>query len=158
MPPFLLRLAYVSEFLLAILSVLTLWSQVGGQDHLDLMPWYTKLVLTLAMALSIVMATASAVAHEHAWNAKTITSLLFALLVGLAMAGVTYYYHLHEDDVDAGGDGVAHFLPATRPEFASGRTPAQRSFRPLFRNSRKTECGAKEFVTRLVVRAAPFAL
>ncbi|MGD1093486.1 MAG: hypothetical protein ABSB35_16045, partial [Bryobacteraceae bacterium] len=28
----------------------------------------------------------------------------------------------------------------------------------LLRNSRKTECGAKQFLTRLVVRAAPFAL
>ena len=28
----------------------------------------------------------------------------------------------------------------------------------LLRNSRKTECGAKQFLTRAVVRAAPFAL
>jgi hypothetical protein len=28
----------------------------------------------------------------------------------------------------------------------------------LLRNSRKTECGAKQFLTRLAVRAAPFAL
>jgi hypothetical protein len=28
----------------------------------------------------------------------------------------------------------------------------------FFRNSRKTKCGAKRFLTRLVVRAAPFAL
>jgi hypothetical protein len=28
----------------------------------------------------------------------------------------------------------------------------------LLRNSRKTECGAKQFLSRLAVRAAPFAL
>ena len=43
MPPNLLRLAYVSEFLLALLAILSLWSEVGGQGPLDLMPWYTKL-------------------------------------------------------------------------------------------------------------------
>jgi len=110
MPPFSLRLAYVSEFLIAILSVLTLWSQVGGQDHLDLMPWYTKLLLTVALSTSIVMATASAVAHERAWNAKTLACLLLVLFFGLAMVGVTYYYHLHEDDDATGGDGVAGLL------------------------------------------------
>jgi hypothetical protein len=29
---------------------------------------------------------------------------------------------------------------------------------PLLRKSRKTECGAKQFLNRLAVRAAPFAL
>jgi hypothetical protein len=28
----------------------------------------------------------------------------------------------------------------------------------LLKNPRKTECGAKQFLTRLAVRAAPFAL
>lgn len=124
MPPFSLRLAYVSEFLIAILSVLTLWSQVGGQDHLDLMPWYTKLLLTVALSTSIVMATASAVAHERAWNAKTLACLALVLLFSLAMAGVTYYYHLHEDDDATGGDGVASLLlmsPALEHQYADVR-------------------------------------
>jgi hypothetical protein len=124
MPPFLLRLAYVSEFLIAILSVLTLWSQVGGQDHLDLMPWYTKLILTLAMSLAIVMGTASAVAHERAWNAKTIACLLLGLSIGLAMAGVTYYYHLHEDD-DVGSDGVASLMRMPLDSLGYGCVPAR---------------------------------
>ena len=34
-----LRLAYATQFLIAVIAVFTLWSQVGGQSHLDLMPW-----------------------------------------------------------------------------------------------------------------------
>ena len=34
----------------------------------------------------------------------------------------------------------------------------ERNFALLLRNSRKTECGAKQFLTCTVVRAAPFAL
>ena len=110
MPPYLLRLAYVSEFLLALLTVLTLWSEVGGQGHLDLMPWYTKLGLSLALALAAVMGTAAAVSHPQAWNARTLAFLILALLIATGMALTTYYYHLHEnDDEDNGGgdDGVA---------------------------------------------------
>jgi hypothetical protein len=38
-----LRLAYATQFLIALIAVYVLWSQVGGQSHLDLMPWYLKL-------------------------------------------------------------------------------------------------------------------
>jgi hypothetical protein len=104
MPPVLLRLAYVSEFLLALIAALMLWSQVGGQGHLDLMPWYDKLGLSVALALVTVLGTMSAVAHERAWNARTFAFLLMALLIAGAMAAVTYYYHVHEDDDDEGGN------------------------------------------------------
>ena len=98
MPPYWLRIAYVSEFLLAVLSILELWSQVGGQGHLDLMPWYTKFLFSTGLALVTVAGTASAVGHERAWNAKTIAYLLLALMLAGGMASVTYYYHLHEND------------------------------------------------------------
>jgi hypothetical protein len=88
------------EFLLAVIASLELWSQVGGQGHLDLMPWYTKLVLTLGMALVTVMGTASAVSHQRAWNAKTIACLVLALMLAAGMGGATYYYHLHESEDD----------------------------------------------------------
>jgi len=106
MPPHLLRLAYVSEFLLAVVSILMLWTQVGGQGHLDLMPWYTKLGLTAGLALITVLGTAAAVEHERAWNAKTMACVLLGLMLAAGMAGVTYYYHLHEnDDGDETGPG-----------------------------------------------------
>ena len=40
-----LRLAYATQFLIAVIAIYVLWSQVGGQSHLDLMPWYVKLGL-----------------------------------------------------------------------------------------------------------------
>ena len=81
MSPNLLRLAYISEFLLALVSITELWSQVGGPGHLDLIPWYTKLSLTLALALVTVIGTISAVAHQRAWNAKTLTCLIVAVIL-----------------------------------------------------------------------------
>jgi|HubBroStandDraft_1064217.scaffolds.fasta_scaffold93989_2 hypothetical protein len=96
--PNLLRLAYMLEFLVAQLAILEVWSQVGGQNHLDLMPWYTKLSLTVGLALVTVAGTVSAVSHERAWNAKTIACLALGLMIAGAMGGVTLYYHLHESD------------------------------------------------------------
>ncbi len=98
MPPYLLRLAYVSEFFLALIAVLTGWSQIGGQTHLDIMPWYDILVLSVSLSLVAVMGTVAAVKHDKAWNFKSITCLIAAVLIAAAMAAVTYYYHLHEDD------------------------------------------------------------
>ena len=96
--PNLLRVAYMLEFLVAQLAILEVWSQVGGQNHLDLMPWYTKLSLTMGLALVTVAGTVSAVSHERAWNAKTIACLALGLMLAGAMGGVTLYYHLHESD------------------------------------------------------------
>jgi hypothetical protein len=97
-----LRIVYAAEFLLALIAVYTAWSQIGGQGHLDLMAWYLKLCLGLAMAYAIVSATAAAAGDERAWNGKTLRWLgilaLFAAVAGVA----TYYYHLYEpsDDQD----------------------------------------------------------
>jgi len=105
MPPYFLRLAYMSEFMLAVVSILEFWSQVGGQGHLDQMPWYVKFGFVFALALATVAGTVSAVSHERAWNAKTIACLLIALLLAGGMGAVTYYYHLHEnDDMDNGDE------------------------------------------------------
>jgi hypothetical protein len=108
-----LRLAYAVEFLLALIAILSLWSQVGGQGHLDLMPWYTKLVLTAGLGVAVVGGTAAAVAGERAWNAKTAAYLLLGLSLAAMMGAVTYYYHVHEndeDDTSAGDSGVATSL------------------------------------------------
>jgi hypothetical protein len=108
------RIAYMFEFLLALIATLELWSEVGGQGHLDLMPWYTKLGLTLGMALVTVMGTVSAVSHQRAWNAKTVACLMLALMLAAGMAGATYYYHLHEseDDGDQGDNVSSDFQAA----------------------------------------------
>src|ERR1700686_215350 len=121
MPPVLVRLAYVSEFLLALIAALMLWSQVGGQGHLDLMPWYDKLSLSVALALVTVLGTISATEHERAWNARTIAFVLMALLIAGAMAALTYYYHLHEeDDEEDGGANVATVIRETPLPYGRG--------------------------------------
>lgn len=110
----------MAEFLLAVLAILELWSQVGGQGHLDLMPWYTKFLLAAAMALVTVAGTVSAVRHDRAWNAKTVSCLILALMIAGGMAAATYYAHLHEnDDENADPDGVTNSRIYLRP--APGR-------------------------------------
>jgi hypothetical protein len=97
----LLRLAYSTLFLLALLAVFELWSQVGGQTHLDLMPWYLKLILGMGAAFSMVKAAAAAVAGEKAWNRRTVrwAVILAGLLVCCGLA--SYYVHLYgEQDED----------------------------------------------------------
>ena len=107
-----LRIAYVCEFLLALLAISVVWGQVGGQDHLDLMPWYDKFVLIFTLALVTVVGTVAAVARERAWNGIAITCLAMALLILCAMGAVTYYYHVHEDqEQNADNTGMAFARP-----------------------------------------------
>ncbi len=103
MPPNTLRLALMTEFLVALVAIFETWSMAGGQGHLDLMPWYAKLGFAGALALATVMGTSAAVSHERAWNAKTVACFLLALLIAAAMGITTFYYHVHEND-DQGGD------------------------------------------------------
>lgn len=60
-----LRLAYITQFLIALIAVFVLWSQVGGQAHLDLLPWYVKLGLGAGAAFVVVMATIEAVSGRR---------------------------------------------------------------------------------------------
>jgi hypothetical protein len=90
--------------MIAVMAVLTLWSQIGGQGHLDLMPWYLKLGLTMAMALITVMGTMAAISHPDPWNAKAIAFVILGLLIACGMAAASYYYHVHENDEDEGDD------------------------------------------------------
>jgi hypothetical protein len=95
-----LRLAYTTQFLIALIAVFFLWSEVGGQGHLDLMPWYLKLGLGVGTAYAAVKATAAAVEHEPVWNIRTLKwfGAMLALLV--ACAAVTYYYHVYGEQDD----------------------------------------------------------
>jgi hypothetical protein len=54
----LLRPFLIIEYLIAVQVLFTLWSEVGGQYHLDLMFWPWKLVLVLVAATLIVAMTA----------------------------------------------------------------------------------------------------
>jgi hypothetical protein len=92
-----LRLAYATQFLLALLAVFVLWSEVGGQSHLDLMPWYLKLGLGAGAAFAVVKATAASVAGPSTWNGNTLKwcGILLALVVGCGLA--SYYMHVYEE-------------------------------------------------------------
>jgi len=99
-----LRLAYATQFLIAVVAVFVLWSEVGGQSHLDLMPWYLKLGLGGGAAFAVVKATAAAVGGQPAWNGNTIKwlGILLALLAGCGLS--SYYYHVYGESDDQDQD------------------------------------------------------
>ena len=96
----LLRLAYVTQFMIAVIAVYVLWSQVGGQSHLDLMPWHVKLGLGGGVALAAVRATMCAVAEKAAWNGGTVKwfGIMLALMAGCGLA--SYYFHVYGESED----------------------------------------------------------
>jgi len=100
MPKPLFRALLIAEFLLAIQVLFTLWSQVGGQYHLDLMYWPWKLGLSLAAASLIVAITACvATGSETAGSSLPRRVWLLGLLLAATMVlagAVTYYYHSNE--------------------------------------------------------------
>ena len=123
----LLRLAYTTQFLIALIAVFVLWSTVGGQNHLDLMPWYLKLGLGGGAALAAVRATVASVSFNKAWNGRTLKwfGVMLALLLGCGLA--SYYYHLYgeTDEEDQQQEETATVAPATavRTSLPSWKTP-----------------------------------
>lgn len=109
----LLRVAYAIELLLAIVAAFTLWSQVGGQGHLDLMPWYWKLPVGLGAAVAFVRATAAEGERRRKWM-----SLLLVLL--LAAGVLTFYAHINEPEEDQDENATASI----------GVTPSSCGWRP----------------------------
>jgi hypothetical protein len=110
-----LRLAYTTQFLIALLAIFELWSQVGGQSHLDLMPWYLKLGLAGGAAFATVQATVSAVSHERPWNVRTLRWLVVLVML-LTMCGLSsYYYHLHGEEPDDEDQSVTSSLSVGSP-------------------------------------------
>ena len=91
-----LRIAYAVQFALTLMAVFEVWGQVGGQGHLDLMPWYAKLLFAFGVALGSVKATSAAVECDKFRNRRTIVWLAATLALMLAMGALTYYEHLHE--------------------------------------------------------------
>ena len=91
-----LRIAYVVEFLIALIAFFASWSQIGGQNHLDMMAWYWKCSLAFGVALGCVRATAAAVEAERAWNLRTLRWLVAVIALLAASGAVTYYYHMNE--------------------------------------------------------------
>jgi hypothetical protein len=118
-----LRLAYSFEFLIALLVTFMLWSEIGGQGHLDLMPWYIKLLCGVSMACCCIRFTAGLVEEPKAWNFRSARWLGGLILIAMLMGGITYYYHLHEaqDDQDS-DDSTATSVKVADPTSGFYRT------------------------------------
>ena len=120
-----LRLAYITLFLVALFTVFTLWSQVGGQAHLDLVPWSVKLVLGIGAAFAIVRAAAAAVAGERGWNSQSVKWLGLALATLVLCGMASYYAHVNfedtGDETDSGGATVSSLHSSAR--WNSARRP-----------------------------------
>ena len=95
-----LRLAYSTLFLIALMAVFVFWSQVGGQSHLDLIPWPIKLVLGVAAAYGVVRTTAASVSGDRAWNGHMIRWLGLTLAVLAACGYASYYAHMNLEESD----------------------------------------------------------
>jgi hypothetical protein len=91
-----LRIVYIFEYLLALIAVFTVWSQVGGQTHLDLMAWYIKLFLGPIMAYAVVRASMAALEGGRAWNGTTLRWTGILLLLAATAGLMTFYSHLYE--------------------------------------------------------------
>lgn len=111
MTPRLVRLAYVCEFLLAIVAIFTAWSEIGGQAALDLMYWPWKFGLGTLLALAIVALTAALVNEDALITLRSARwlAVIIALLAG--MGAVTYYYSLEEDNGDSDDSSTISMLP-----------------------------------------------
>jgi len=94
----LLRLAYPTLFLIALIAVFVTWSEVGGPSHLELLPWYVKLLLGFAAAIAVVRASAAAVAGERAWNSRSLRWLGLLLVLAIACGLSSYYAHMYLED------------------------------------------------------------
>ncbi len=110
MTPRLLRLVYAFEFLIALVAIFTVWSEVGGQAALDLMHWGWKLGFSLALALSFVFYTASVVSEESVWSIRSARWLALMLVISLGMGAVTYYYALEADTGDSDETGTISWV------------------------------------------------
>ncbi|HUA62665.1 MAG TPA: hypothetical protein VML19_28170 [Verrucomicrobiae bacterium] len=127
----LLRLAYATQFLIALMAIFILWSQVGGQDHLDLMPWYVKLVLGAGAAFAVVKATAAAVSTDRAWNAATLRwiGILIAILIACGLVTLWVHKNLENDETDQAGSASLYDPGANAHVIAALETRIPRGVR-----------------------------
>ena len=92
----LVRPLLAAEFLVAIIAVFTLWGQVGGQYHLELMFWAWKLGIGLAGAALAVAITASLVHSEGEFTRRVLLQCSLLIVLAVVAGVVTYYYHVNE--------------------------------------------------------------
>jgi len=98
-----LRFALIIEFLLSLAVVFLVWSLVIAPDQLDVIPWYWKLSLGFAMALTTTAATAAALREENPWNARTMGWIATGAALLVIMAVVCHHYQSMEAVEDEEG-------------------------------------------------------
>jgi hypothetical protein len=99
------RFAIAAEFLVSLLTITVVWSTLGGQGHIDLMPWYVKVGLPLMFSIAVCRATLSSMRSPMAFPPGAVIWILLALISAGAMGLVTYYYHLQEELLQPEPDG-----------------------------------------------------
>lgn len=114
----LLRLAYVGEFLLAVVAIFTAWSEIAGQSPLDLMHWGWKIGFGITLALAIVGYSHSLVTEEAIWTFRSARWLTLIVVLILAMGALTFYYSLQEDPAETDDTSTISSTPFALP----GRT------------------------------------
>lgn len=92
----LLRPLLIVEFLIALEAIYTMWSEVGGQYHLDLMFWPWKFGLSITASLLIVAITGNLVQNNGAITRYALTLCSFLIVVIVVAGIVTWFYHLNE--------------------------------------------------------------
>src|ERR1700730_16390159 len=91
-----LRPLLIVEFLVAIETIFTVWSEGGGQYHLDLMFWPWKLGIGVAAAVLIVAITANLVQNDGQFTRRALMFCSFLIAIFVLAGVVTYYYHINE--------------------------------------------------------------
>ncbi len=119
----LLRPLQIVVFLLALQASFTLWSQVGGQSHLDMVYWPWKLAVGLAAALLITAITASLVRSRGEITRRTIFLTSLLLTVAIAAGLLSYFSHLNEPDDSGDDEDTPAVTSLTRPEAPSWAVP-----------------------------------
>ncbi len=102
--PDLLPVALSLEFLIALIAIPTAWSEIGGQGHLDMMPWYLKMALIVGLSWAFVKFSAALARPAKARKRRAVLWLLALLTITAGMGLVTYYYHLQEPDDEDNSD------------------------------------------------------
>src|SRR5260370_38481952 len=91
-----LRIAYAVQFVVTVIAIFEVWGQVGGQGHIDMMPWYAKLLLSSALSIATVKATAAAVDRDHFENKLMTAWLAAAPRLNAPVGRLTLYWLMHK--------------------------------------------------------------
>ena len=109
----LLRLAYICEFLIALIAIFSAWSEIGGQATLDLMHWSFKLVLGAGLAAAVVAYSAAVVKQEALWTMRSARWLTAIVILLCAMGVVTYFYSLQVEAGDSDETPMHHAVSSS---------------------------------------------